>query len=184
MRSMANIGRYKDVPIFVHWSAMLIVVVALLAGSGRLYVTLSLVFCFAGILLIHEIGHTMMAHRVGTKVLSISLYPIHGRTTYDLPWSELDDCRIAWGGVIAQSAFAFPIIAGLTAFGYPKNEPLAAALVILGPFNAVVAVFNLLPFSGLDGAKAWNLIPLAIKGWWGNRRVQRRPKSSTDFRRW
>jgi Zn-dependent protease len=54
-------------------------------------------------------------------------------------------------------------MAGVELFGYSRFNPVNAALFIFGQYSLVVAVFNLLPVRGLDGAMAWRIIPEAIK---------------------
>jgi Zn-dependent protease len=100
---------------------------------------------------------------MGCRVWSIEIYPVHGFTRFDMPWSRFDHCIIAWGGVIAQSVVALPLVAWILWFGYTPFEPLNAALAILGAFSLGVAVFNLIPVAPLDGAMAWSLLPEFIR---------------------
>jgi hypothetical protein len=95
--------------------------------------------------------------------LSFDLYPIFGLCRFEAPWSRYDHCVIAWGGVIAQLLVAIPLMAGVELFGYSRFNPVNVALFIFGQYSLVVAVFNLLPVKGLDGAMAWGIIPEAIK---------------------
>jgi Zn-dependent protease len=170
----------------VHWSALVVAALAILGSFSRPAIAIFGVFCFAGIMILHEVGHTIAAHRVGAYVQSIELYPIHGRVRYEVPWSRIDDCRIAWGGCLAQLVIALPFIGWLQRFGYPANDTAAAVLALLGPFNVGIAAFNLLPIPGLDGSKAWYLLPLSIQAWWKKRRVKRVKKKDVglvEFRR-
>jgi Zn-dependent protease len=74
----------------------------------------------------------------------------------------MDDCIIAWAGVVAQAIVAVPIIVVVSIFGNTRVEPLNAALAIWGFFSFGTAIFNLLPVPPLDGARAWRIVPLAI----------------------
>jgi membrane-associated protease RseP (regulator of RpoE activity) len=118
---------------------------------------------YMGVLLIHESGHLIAAHRMHCEVLSIQLYPVFGITKFETPWSRFDHCVIAWGGVIAQAAVALPVVGWVILFGYTRFEPLNALLALLGFFSLGVAAFNLLPIAPLDGAIAWAIIPESIK---------------------
>ena len=106
---------------------------------------------------------------------AIDLYPIHGRCHFDAPWSRFDHCVIAWGGVIAQAAIAVPLVLWVAVFGYSRFEPINAVLAILGGYSLVVAAFNLLPVSPLDGAIAWRIIPELV-----NRAKQRKRKKNSS----
>jgi Zn-dependent protease len=181
---MTHVGSFRDVAVYVHWSALVIAAIALLESYRNPLVAAIAILSFAGLMLLHEIGHAVMAQRMRSKVYWIHLFPIHGQVCYEQPWSEMDDCLIAWGGVLAQFSVAIPIFAWMACFGYPKSEPLTVLFVILAPFNAWIAAFNLLPVRGLDGSKAWRLMPLLAQRWWGARRRRLAPKSPAPFRRW
>ena len=72
-----------------------------------------------------------------TEILRIRgvLYPIFGITKFETSWSRFDHCVIAWGGVIAQSVVALPIVGWVILFGYTRFEPINAVLAILGFFR-------------------------------------------------
>jgi Zn-dependent protease len=118
------------------------------------------------------------AQRRKCYVLAIYLYPIHGRCCYSQPWSRLDDCVIAWGGVIAQAVVAVPLLLWVTIVGYSRLNPVNAVMAILGGYSLCVAVFNLMPFGGLDGVKAWGIIPEYIK------RLRSKKKKATSASGW
>ncbi|HZR64007.1 MAG TPA: M50 family metallopeptidase [Terriglobales bacterium] len=125
--------------------------------------TLMALTAYVGILLVHECGHMVVAQRLKCEVFSIELYPIFGFCRFEAPWSRFDHCVIAWGGVIAQAIVATPSVAYVLVFGYTRFNSLNAVLALLGFFSIGVAIFNLLPFRGLDGFMAWRIIPEAIK---------------------
>ena len=181
MRKMAQIGSFKNVNIYVHWSVSLVLLVAVLGTFRNPSAAIFGFFSFGGLMLLHEIGHTLVAHRLGYDVFEIELYPFHGRVHYQAPWSRHDECLIAGGGVAAQIALAIPVIACLERFGYPKNDAMAAVLVILGPLNAIIAGVNLVPAPGLDGAHAWHLIPLAIRKLWDKRHRRQTTRRQSNW---
>jgi Zn-dependent protease len=112
-------------------------------------------------MLLHEAGHLFVAQRKHCKVLSIRLYPVFGITYFEIPWSRLDHCLIAWGGVLAQAIVFVPLVTWVAFFGYTRVELLNMVFAILGFFSLGVAILNLLPVPPLDGAIAWTL-PAAI----------------------
>ena len=125
-------------------------------------------------LFFHEWGHVIAAHKRGSEVLSVKLYPIFGLTQFETPWSRFDHCVIAWGGVLAQMVVALPLVAWVAVFGYTRFDAINAVLAILGFFSLGIVVFNLLPFPPLDGATAWGIVPAAIQ----RGRANRNPRPS------
>ncbi len=160
---LTEIMRVKGVPVYVHWSVLLIAALILVNVIHRPVSSLLGLTAYLGVLLIHECGHLIAAQRMRCEVLSIHLYPIFGITRFETPWSKFDHCVIAWGGVIAQAVVALPVVGWIALFGYTRFQPVNAVLALLGFFNLGVAAFNLLPISPLDGAIAWAIIPESIR---------------------
>ena len=159
---LTHIMKIRGVDVFVHWSVFLIAAFMILGAFQRPALTLVGLASYLSVLL-HETGHLIAAHRRGSEVLSIKLYPIFGITHFETPWSRFDHCVIAWGGVIAQALIAIPLVVGIEFFGLTPFEPVNAALAIFGFFSLAVACFNLLPIPPLDGATAWGIIPALVE---------------------
>jgi Zn-dependent protease len=170
--------KIRGVDVFVHWTVLVIVIFMIVGAFQRPALTLVGLASYLSVLLLHETGHLIAAHRRGCEVFSIKLYPVFGVTCFQTPWSRYDHCVIAWGGVVAQALVAIPLVLWVELFGFTPFEPVNAVLAILGFFSVAVACFNLLPFSPLDGATAWGIIPALIE----RARMGRR-KSSMNWRR-
>jgi len=170
--------RVKGVAVFVHWTVFLIGAIMVYATRRNPWVTLTAGSSYLVLLLLHECGHMIAAHRRHTQVSSIELYPIFGFCRFEIPWSRFDHCIIAWGGVIAQLVVAAPIMLCVSAFGYTRFAPFNAILGILGGYSLVLAVFNLLPVRPLDGSMAWRIVPEFIK------RVKSRKKKKAASAGW
>jgi Zn-dependent protease len=149
----------RGVPTYVHWSVFAISAFILANVVSHPGLSILGLFCYYSVLLIHEAGHLYEAQRKGCQVLSIELYPVFGLTRFDSPWSKLDHCVIAWGGVIAQALVFVPLIAWVIVFGYTRFGAVNMIFAILGFFSLVVAIFNLLPIQPLDGRIAWQIFP-------------------------
>jgi membrane-associated protease RseP (regulator of RpoE activity) len=160
---LTEIMRFGGVPVYVHWSVLLIAILILLNVIHHPATSLLGLTAYLGVLLIHESGHLIAAQRMRCEVFSIKLYPVFGVIKFEMPWSKFDHCVIAWGGLIAQAVVAIPVIGWVLLFGYTRFEALNAVLALLGFFSAAMAVFNLLPIPPLDGATAWAIIPEAIR---------------------
>ena len=105
---------------------------------------------FASVLL-HELGHAVMALREGVKVLSITLFHLGGVARVE------KDCDTAMGSL--RIAAAGPLVSLLLALGLlTAAAPSAAISPVLpllctqiGLLNLMLGLFNLLPGLPLDG---------------------------------
>jgi Zn-dependent protease len=163
MDRLTRVAQLRGTDVYVHWTVFLIAALMLSAVIRRPMVTLVGIVGWLCVMLIHECGHAFAAHRFGSEVDSIDLYPIFGRTYFQAPSSRFAECMIVWGGVFAQAVVAIPVIAFLIGHGYTSLEPVNALLALLGPYSLMVIIFNLLPSRGLDGARAWKLPLFAAK---------------------
>jgi Zn-dependent protease len=166
IRRLIHIARIRGVDVYVHWSACAIAAFLLFSAiiQGAVFAAVA-ILAFAGVMLLHELGHAEIARRRCVKVLWIELYPIHGLTWYERPDTLLDDYYIAWGGILAQSLVAVPLVTWIALFGYTASKAINAVLAILGFYSLAVAIFNLLPIGRLDGRKTWRLIPILLRRW-------------------
>jgi membrane-associated protease RseP (regulator of RpoE activity) len=167
-----KVGQIRGVDTYIHWSVFLVVAIILAGVLRDPALTLLGLVAYGSVLLIHETGHLIAAQRLGCTVFSINLYPIFGVTRFGAPWSRLDHCIIAWAGVLAQAVVALPLVAWVAVFGYSRFEAVNMLFAILGFFSVAVALFNLLPIPGLDGATAWGIFPAL----WTQRRLKKPPR--------
>jgi Zn-dependent protease len=170
-----KIGQIRGVDTYVHWTVFLAASLILAGVIRRPILSLLGLVAYFAVLLIHETGHLIAAQRKGCPVFSIELYPIFGVTRFGTPWSRLDHCVIAWGGVLAQALVAIPLVAWVAVFGYTKFQAVNMLFAILGFFSIGVAFFNLLPIPPLDGATAWGIFPALM--------VRKRSRPPTRYRR-
>jgi Zn-dependent protease len=169
MKKFTEVMEINGVPVYAHWSLLLIGALILIGAIERPAETIAAWASFFGVILIHECGHMVVAQRKGYHVLFIKLYPILGFVCFQEPWSRLDSALIAWGGVVAQAVVAVPLVVFVTIFGFTRYDAVNVAIGVLGYYSLFVAAFNLIPVPPLDGAKTWYLIPELIK------RVRRKP---------
>jgi len=125
------------------------------------------------IMIWHELGHAMIASRLGYPILGITLFPVLGQCHYQQPYSAFEDAVIAWGGVIAQLIVLVPAVLILVFFGNTSSGIVNAFLIVFTYFNAIMVLVNLVPSRGLDGAKAWRLAPMVLKANWKVRQLRR-----------
>jgi stage IV sporulation protein FB len=173
------IGRYGAAPISVHWSALLAFPFAWVA-SGSVLGGVSGFIAYVTLILVHELGHAVVATANGLRVFSLQALCVHGECAYESGRTPLSDVAVAWGGVAAQFLLFLLawVLAKATAFA-AGEIPLAIqpAFFVWVPINLLIIFVNLLPIPPLDGAKAWRAIPLL----W--RRLSRRSPGSPVSRR-
>ncbi|MCB9609349.1 MAG: hypothetical protein H6716_22340 [Polyangiaceae bacterium] len=139
-------------PVYVHFTLPLIACVA--GGFAfRPYMWLGTLV----VVVIHELGHIVLLRRYRLPVLALNLHGAGGEahtSDWITPWQR---CVVAWGGVLAQLSVFF-VLGGLARLKLlphtVKEHDLYDALV---GANLLIALVNLLPFPGLDGAEAWKL---------------------------
>lgn len=155
-----QIGRWRGVPILLHWSTLL----ALLWFWFRyqqIVPALLTFFGFFALLLAHELGHAIAAHSRNVRVFGIRLYLLHGLCSHAPPHHERDDVFIAWGGVIAQSVIlmlalvAQSILSSAAPLLQLQLSPLFRVLIT---GNLFMIAFNLIPVAPLDGYRAWRVL--------------------------
>ena len=161
-----KIGRVAGIDLFLHPTFLLILWYSLFSG-------LSLVFLLGlfGCVVLHELGHALMARRFGIQTLDITLYPIGGVARLErMPRAPGAELLIA----LAGPAVNFAIVAGLMLLGF-LGLGTSDSTAFLGDFldslmvvNLVLGVFNLIPAFPMDGGRV--LRPL-LSGWLGRARA-------------
>ena len=144
-----RLGTLLGFPIRVNLSFLLLLGVVLL-WLGGLH-GLAVVLMAAGSVLLHELGHSLLARHLGVPVAEIELSFFGGAARMGMPRSPGDEIAIAAAGPAVSFA-----LAGL-------GHGLAAltglqVLALFGWVNLLLAVFNLLPAFPSDGGRilrAW-----------------------------
>ncbi|TFG89566.1 MAG: hypothetical protein E4H17_00410 [Gemmatimonadales bacterium] len=157
-----RMGRIAGIEVVLHGSfPPFLLLLALLYGLGggwreAAITLLSLIVLFA-LVLLHELGHSLVAQRLGVRIRSITLMPLGGLALMDtLPRRPRDEILIALAGPAVNLVLAAPV---LLAFALAAG-PLDAA-VLLGDSlparflhaNLALALFNLVPAFPLDGGR-------------------------------
>ncbi len=177
MEATIKLGRILGIPIGLHWSWFLIF--GLLTWSlaaavfpqeypgaaGPIYWLLALgtsLLFFASVLL-HELGHSVIALRNQVPVRSITLFVFGGVATIERePPSAGIELRIAIAGPLVSLALgigfgALGLVAGdLPALGVPAWW--------LGRVNLMLAIFNMIPGFPLDGGRVLRALVWRLTG--------------------
>jgi Zn-dependent protease len=156
-----TVGRVAGLPIRVHWSwlAVLLIVVGLLsqiyagvatgAGAWLLAIAAGVLLCVSVVL--HELGHALVARRYRFAVRSITLLAIGGVAEIDTesttPTQEL---LVAIAGPIVSLLLA---LVGALVWWRSPWAPLSLLALHLALTNGLMAIFNLLPGYPMDGGR-------------------------------
>jgi Zn-dependent protease/CBS domain-containing protein len=171
-----SIGRYGGVEVRLNWS--LIAVFALIVWSladGVLpsqnpglsdgtYLVTGIVgaLLFLASILLHELGHSWVARHEGIEVDSIVLWIFGGvsefKDRFASPGSEF---RVALAGPLVSIGLGVVFVL-IALAGLPSAVDGAAAW--LGYINLILAAFNLLPASPLDGGRVLHSALWRAKG--------------------
>jgi Zn-dependent protease len=123
---------------------------------------LSIPFVFL-IFAVHELGHVVVLRRRKIAVTGVSLWGIHGETSYNEYAAKPGDVvAVAWGGVGAQAVLML-LALGLTQLvpfsAVPFGGELALVMfVVLVKLNVFLMIVALLPIGPFDGHAAWQVI--------------------------
>jgi Zn-dependent protease len=168
-----RIGHLAGIPISIH--PLWLVIVALITWSlGDAYypdevpgiepaAAYALGFASAlllfGSILLHELGHAVVARRYGVEIEGIQLWLLGGvarmKDTAHRPEEEL---RFALAGPAVTVAIV--LVFGLAVAALPASAPdaLTSLLAYQALVNSLILVFNLLPAFPLDGGRVLRAI--------------------------
>ena len=127
---------------------------------------LAAVLFFASILL-HELGHSLVALRLGVPVRSITLFIFGGLARLDRdPERPRDEVAIALAGPLVSVGLGilFSAAAALLPAATLPAQLVGAVFRWLGTINLVLAAFNAVPGFPLDGGRVLRGIAWAVTG--------------------
>jgi Zn-dependent protease len=169
-----RVGRLLGVDVNIHPTFALVFVFAFLywgLGEGGgvmpfLLGTLLVLLVFLSVL-VHELGHVVMAREFGVQVLDITLWPFSGvariEQTPSTPRNELLIALAGPGMNFAIFVLLLPFILLIGVFGGPgalfgagdrfRTLDPASMVAAIGVLNLGLMAFNLLPAFPLDGGR-------------------------------
>lgn len=140
-----RIGSLLGFPVEISWSFLLLLAVSMLAFGG-LAAVFGIALAFASVLL-HELGHAVVARHLGVRVSGIELGFFGGAAKMvELPRSANHEIAIAVAGPLVSLV--------LTGLGFGLAAATGIGLfAVIGWINLVIAGFNLLPALPMDGGR-------------------------------
>ncbi len=168
MRWSLTIGRLAGIPIKVHVTLFVMIgLVGLFYGRNSdpvttLLVTLLVAALVFGSVLLHELGHALVARRFKIGTREIVLLPIGGAALIeDADTTPRQDLLIAFAGpavslMLAAAAWALSAVSS------------GNTLVRFAQLNLILGLGNLIPAFPLDGGR---ILRAALTGWMGRVRA-------------
>jgi Zn-dependent protease len=157
-----KLGSAFGIGIYVHWSFLLLPLFIafqgwLHAGAALVPFLLLLTLCLFGCVVLHELGHALMARFFGINTRDITLYPIGGVARLErMSEVPLEEMCIALAGpavnvVIATLLFVPSVL--LLPWGGLFEPTLLGLANWLCLLNLFLALFNLIPAFPMDGGR-------------------------------
>jgi Zn-dependent protease len=166
-----HIGKLFGIPLYVHSTFLLLPAWILLAnfgsGLGNALFLVATIFALFGCVVLHELGHALMARHFGIGTQSITLYPIGGVARL-LRMSEkpLEEICIALAGPAVNLVLAALLSPAALLTLFSSHTPTDAlygpqlGFSALGQFltalwigNIWLLLFNLIPCFPMDGGR-------------------------------
>ncbi len=169
-----QLGTIKGIKIKLHWTFFFIILWGALSYGGNrgiaglVYgaVLTGLVF---GIVLLHELGHSLVAIAFGIRVRDITLLPIGGLARLErMPDAPLQEFLVAVAGPAVNFVLAtalFPFVLWMVDGSLlhvllvnPAQATLENVIKFLFLVNVSLLVFNLIPAFPMDGGRIFRAL--------------------------
>ena len=179
MRSGWRVGSILGIPLYLDTSWFVIVLLVTFVygsnplwreqwGDGSWLIGLAMALLLFGSVLLHELGHSLVAQSQGIQVNSITLFLFGGIAAIDQESKTPGQAfQVAIAGPAVSLSLYFLLTLCITVLALPG--PLAVLFASVAQINLVLTVFNLIPGLPLDGgqvlkAAVWKLTDSRIKG--------------------
>jgi Zn-dependent protease/CBS domain-containing protein len=165
MKWSPKIGRLFGIDVHLHFTFLLLLVFLGFAYWQRTQrieaalIGVAFILALFGCVLLHELGHALMARRFGIKTHDITLLPIGGLARLErMPENPMQEFWVALAGPAVNVVIAAVLWVWLTATS--GFLPMAESEMIGGPLlqrlmmvNIFLVAFNLLPAFPMDGGR-------------------------------
>jgi Zn-dependent protease/CBS domain-containing protein len=159
-----KLGRIAGIPIYIHWTFLILLGWILFAGlsAGKTVnaalVEVGFVLSIFGCVVLHELGHALMARRFGVQTSDITLLPIGGVARLQrIPEKPSEELLVAIAGPLVNVVIvAILYLAGVRLAIVVTDEHILLEGGFLGRLmlvNAFLVAFNLLPAFPMDGGR-------------------------------
>lgn len=180
MKASLNLGSISGIKIIVHWTFFFLILWIVFDELKRGGTTQSILFNVAFVLavficvVLHELGHALLAKRFGVNTKKITLLPIGGMASLDkIPESPKQELMVVIAGPLVNVAIAILIylfvpIHELANISLTENLETFSELTLLNFLlylfivNVGLVIFNIIPAFPMDGGRILRAL-LAMK---------------------
>ncbi|HTK77518.1 MAG TPA: M50 family metallopeptidase [Gemmataceae bacterium] len=169
MRSW-RIGTAFGIGLYVHWTFLLLPAIVgwfNLQHDGYEAATLAVatIFALLGCVMLHELGHALMARVFGVGTRDITMYPIGGVARLErMPDRPVEELFIAVAGPLVNVVIAAGLLGGMLLTDTYARWAASPAdmrylafggklLIQLFGMNVMLVLFNMLPAFPMDGGR-------------------------------
>ena len=147
-----RVGRIGRAPLRIHWTTPFgLFFISGLSLNPLVWVAL------LGIMIVHEVGHALLARRYALRLVSIDITAVGGICRLEGDPTLREAAIVAWGGVLAQAVLVVITLAVRGVLHVVAFGVLDGVFDTLITSNLILIGLNLLPIHPLDGATAWRL---------------------------
>jgi Zn-dependent protease len=165
MKWSFKLGKLLGIDVYLHFTFLLLLVFlgfAYWSATQNAAATLegvAFIIALFGCVVLHELGHALMARRYGIKTRDITLLPIGGIARLErMPEKPMQEFWVALAGPAVNVVIAAVLFVGLAATrGFTPVENISVTggsfwqrLMVL---NLFLVAFNLLPAFPMDGGR-------------------------------
>lgn len=159
------LGRIAGIKILVNWTFLLlgyIVFSELRKGSetGAVVSNIGFVLALFACVLLHELGHSLMAKRFGIETRNITLLPIGGVASLErVPEDPRQELWVALAGPAVNVVIALLLYPFVASSGVPFEAGMGNVTTVQGfvyslwLVNIMLVVFNAIPAFPMDGGR-------------------------------
>ncbi|HIK92680.1 MAG TPA: hypothetical protein EYG03_11955, partial [Planctomycetes bacterium] len=165
MSKSIRIGTAAGIPVFLHWTFLLIPAYIILSGLATgspvfgMIADLTFVTAIFACVVLHELGHALAARRFGVRTRDIILMPIGGVARLEkMPKHPREELIVAIAGpavnvIIASVLLAITVpLIGVDGLMTPTSLGTSLVGKVIA-VNLAMIVFNMLPAFPLDGGR-------------------------------
>ena len=187
MQAQIKLGRVFGIRIGLHYSWIIIATLIVFSLSEQFHsvhrdwapgvvwgTAILTALLFFVCIVLHELGHSVVAQSRGIRVPSIVLFALGGVSQME---RESPDAKTEFWMALAGPLVSF--VLGIVCLGLahsmgwvgpssPAGSPLVAMLAWLGYINLTLGLFNLIPAYPLDGGRVFR-----AAAWWGTHSIER-----------
>jgi Zn-dependent protease/CBS domain-containing protein len=170
-----RVGRIGGIEISLNWSCLVAVVLVVwtlaerilpqtnphLSHRAHLAMALAATAGYFLALLLHELGHALVARREGMRIDGITLWLFGGLARFRSAFPGAGvEFRVAFAGPLVSALLG--VVGVLVALARPPEE-IGGVAAWLGYLNLSLFVFNMVPAAPLDGGKVLHAIVWKLK---------------------